>query len=68
MVESGLNWVSDLLTLYVMAQFWPYRYQHLLQHHMKKYILVLLDLNWNMVVIFGITVTKEIRKNWRIFN
>ena len=30
--------------------------------------LILLDLNWNMAVIFGITVTKEIRKNWRIFN
>ena len=35
---------------------------------LEKYILALLDLNWSTVVIFGIPVTKEIRKNWRIFN
>ena len=38
-----------------------------IRNHLKKYILALLDLNWNMVVIFGITVTKEIRKKLEDF-
>ena len=28
---------------------------------LNKYILALLELNWSMVVIFGITAIKEIR-------
>ena len=33
----------------------------LIRNHLNKYILALLDLDWNMVVIFGITVINEIR-------
>ena len=39
----------------------------LIRNHLDEYILALSEINWNMVIIFGTIVIREIMKNWITF-